>query len=141
MSLTKKQREFVEAIEWNTKGLTAVSTGVCPGCEQCRDEYGIKVKCDCGAPEAEGDYCEACDDSGERAPTTEEFNEQVSSGEVFSEGGFSWQGCDLCGSALGGTFEVWHAVDANGEIIHGEYACVDCMTYLANGDLPGQNDE
>ena len=136
MCMTKKQKRFVEAIERNTEGLQAVSTGPCSGCEQCRDEYGVEVACECGGD----DDCEKCDGHAKRPPTMEEFDEQLSTEQAFSEGFFSWQGCDLCDSSLDGTFEPWHAVDANNEIIHGERACVDCVMYLANGDLPGQND-
>jgi len=148
-TLTRKQKRFVEAIERNTQGLTAVSTGPCPGCEQCRDEYGVKVRCECqDKPENEGEPdpdCDDCDGKGVRLPTMAEFEEQWSSGKAISEGEFSHSGCDLCGSTLGGTFEPWHAclpvVDAAGqlvryEIIHGDRACVDCVMYLANGDLP-----
>lgn len=109
--LTRKQRDFVLAIDANTEGLKAVSTGICPGCETCREEY---------APDA----------------SMEEFEEMCSNGEVCAEPFFSWHGCDLCGSPPGGDFEPWHAVDENGEIVHGERACVDCIMYLANGDLP-----
>lgn len=114
--LTAKQRDFVIAIDANTEGLDAVSTGVCPGCETCRDEYGPDM-------------------------SEEEFDEALSSGKIVAEPFFSWHGCDLCGSSLGGNFEPWYAVDKNGEITHGDRACVDCVVYLANGDLPGQNDE
>lgn len=110
--LTRKQRDFVRAIERNTGGLKAVSTGACPGCEQCRDEYA-------------------------HDSTMEQFSEQCRSGEVINEGFFSWHGCDLCGSSIGGTFQPWHGIDSDGAIIHGERACVDCVCYLANGDLPG----
>jgi hypothetical protein len=137
--LTRKQREFVESIERNTEGLTFVSTGVCPGCEQCRDELDIKTPCECGGesnwPEGEF-YCDDCDGKGERSLTMAEFEEQWHNGEICDESGFSWQGCDLCGSSLGGNMSVWHAIDKDGNIIHGEHACVDCVVYLANGDLP-----
>lgn len=138
--LTAKHRDFVLAIDRNMDGLEAVSTGICPGCEQCRDEYGIKVPCACGGeenwPENGEFYCDDCDGRGERAPTMEEFEEQVSSGDVCDEGHFTWAGCDICGSSLGGDHYEWHAVDKDGAIIHGDDACVDCMMYLANGDLP-----
>lgn len=102
---------YEKRVQANTEGLAAVSTGVCPGCETCRDQF---------APDA----------------TKEEFDELVSSGQVFDEGGFSWRGCDICGSSLGGTVEVWHYIDENGDICHEDNACVDCVCYLANGDLP-----
>ena len=141
MCLTKKQQKFVDAIEQNTKGLTAVSTGICPGCEQCRDEYGKRVPCGkCAAGLIGDEDCPDCDGRGWREPTMEEFDEQCSTQEALCEGEFSWQGCDLCDSGLGGTFEPWHACDVNNEIIHGERACVTCVMYLANGDLPGGNE-
>ena len=143
MCLTKKQQRFVYAIERNTRGLTAVTTGICPGCEQCRDEYGRPVKCSAcdGKGYVIGDLfqdqdCPICDGTGQRPPTMEEFEEQWSTQEALCEPSFSWSGCDLCDSTLGGNMEPWHAVDANNEIIHGEHACVDCVLYLANGDLP-----
>lgn len=102
---------YEQRIEENTRGLTAVSTGICPGCETCRAEY---------APDA----------------TMEEFENMWSNGDCNAEPSFSWNGCDLCDSPLGGSMECWHAVDENGEIIHGDRACVDCVCYLANGDLP-----
>jgi len=117
MCMTTKQREFVESIERNTKGLSAVSTGICPGCEQCRTEYGVRI---------DG-----------REPTMAEFEEQWSTQEALCEPYFSWARCELCGSPLGGNREPWHAIDdATGKIIHGDHCCVDCTLYLANGDLP-----
>lgn len=125
--LTAHQRAFVEAIQANTKGLTAVSTGLCPGCEECMEDYpGI-------------------------GQTREQFEEAIANGTIVQEPFFSSEGCDLCGSHLGGNFEPWHAVDADrrpaaftlpgwagadSEIVHGARACVDCVRYLANGDLP-----
>jgi hypothetical protein len=112
--------EYEQAIEHNMKGLTAVSTGVCPGCEECAQQYDY-------------DDVECC----ENGFNMKLFDEAVSAGEVFDEGSFSWSGCDICGSSLGGTFEVWHAVDEeSNEIVHGEHACMDCVMYLANGTLP-----
>lgn len=137
--LTRKQRAFVEAIERNTAGLTAVSTGVCHGCEQCRDEHGQKITCPTCNGEGwidEDNDCQDCDGDGKRQLTMEEFEEEWSHGRVDAEPSFSWSGCDICGSSLGGNMEPWHGVDENGEIVHGDNACVDCVMYLANGDLP-----
>ena len=110
-------RAFIAAVESGCEGLTAVSTGLWPGCETCREAY---------APDA----------------SPEGFEQLWQSGEVFAEPSFSPCGCEICGSLLGGNFEPWHAIalDANGEptrlIVHGDRACVDCLLYLANGDLP-----
>jgi hypothetical protein len=65
----------------------------------------------------------------------EEFEVAWSSGEVYSEPGFSWSPCGICGSGLGGDREPWHAIN-EGEILHFDDACVDCVLYLAYGDLP-----
>ncbi|MCH8969536.1 MAG: hypothetical protein IIA66_10520 [Planctomycetes bacterium] len=104
-------RAFIAGVASGCEGLAFVSTGICPGCETCREEY---------APDA----------------TPDGFEQLWQSGEVFAEPSFSPCGCEICGSTLGGNFEPWHAVDDNGEIIHGDRACVDCLLYLANGDLP-----
>ena len=104
-------QSYINAVESNLEGLTAVSSGICPGCETCREEYAADA-------------------------TMEEFEELWQSGEVNSEPSFSWQGCDICGSSLGGDVEPWHAVDENNEIVHGDRCCVDCVLYLANGDIP-----
>jgi len=131
---TNAQKEYIESVEYYTRGLEAVSTGICPGCEECCAEYGLEVACECGG-EAE-EYCDLCDDTGKRPPTMEEFEEQWSCGDVTTQPSFSWSGCDLCGSTLGGDKEVWHGVDRDNNIVHGEYACMDCVFYLANGDIP-----
>ena len=110
--LSAQQRAFVEAIADNTKGLTAVSTGLCPGCQECMEKHpGI-------------------------GQTREQFEEAIANGTIVQEPFFSWLECDLCGSPLGGYYEPWHAAGADGEIVHGARACVDCVLYLANGDLP-----
>lgn len=47
---------------------------------------------------------------------------------------FSWSACETCGSTLGGDRHPAHAL-IDGELIHLN-TCVDCVTYLANGDEP-----
>ena len=103
---------YVENVEHNLNGLTAVSTGVCPGCEECRSTY---------APDM----------------SMEEFDNAYSSGSVYGEASFSWGSCGICGSTLGGDREVWHGLDdLTGTLYHFDDACVDCVMYLANGDIP-----
>jgi RecJ-like exonuclease len=139
---------FIDSVEFYTRGLTAVSSGLCPGCEQCREDYGRRVPCSrCGGT---GEVfirpwgwveCVLCEGQGERLESMESFEDAWSNGTVNSEPFFSWRGCDTCGSSLGGDFEVWHAIDSvTGGIVHGERCCPDCMCYLANGDVPGDND-
>ncbi len=61
---------------------------------------------------------------------------------VGDEGGFSWSGCDCCGSSLGGDRYAAHFIILNdkgsvvGQPIHHMEVCVDCLCYLANGDEP-----
>ena len=31
---------YTESVEATLKGLVGISTGICPGCKECRDEYG-----------------------------------------------------------------------------------------------------
>ena len=102
--------KYAEAVERNLEGLQAVSTGPCPGCAECADLFGY-------------------DD-------IEEYSAAYETGEICSEGGFSWDGCGVCGSGLGGTMEVWHALGSDGELLHFSDACVECVVYLANGDEP-----
>lgn len=136
--LTRKQRDYVNAVKHGLRGMTGVSSGICPGCEQCRNEYGQLVRCSCqdsngGEPDP---YCPDCDGRGMRLPTMAEFDEQWSSGKVFSEPSFSWGSCGVCGSSLGGDREIWHWVDKDGAIHHEDDMCVDCVCYIANGDIP-----
>ena len=101
---------FMDRVERNLEGLTAVSTGPCPGCEECADRFGFD--------------------------TVEEFDGVLEAGGVPSEGSFSSRGCGICDSTLGGNLEVWHGVDSDGKIMHFNDACVDCVVFLANGELP-----
>jgi hypothetical protein len=143
-----KKSTYAERVERNTEGLTAVSVGVCPGCPTCLDEYGLTLPCSCcngtgyNRVRLYGNVdCPVCDGDGKRKETMEEFEERWSSGGVIDEPSFTWHGCDVCGSTLGLDAQVWHALDANNEIIHGEHACHDCACYLANGDEPEDSDE
>ena len=108
---------YTDAVESGLKGLEAVSTGPCPGCEQCADDHGYD---NLGAFEAAWE-----------------------AGDIEAEGSFSWSPCGICGSHLGGDREPWHAIagepgdDLKGrEILHFSDACIDCVVYLANGDEP-----
>ena len=135
---------YTERVERNLKGCEAVSTGPCPGCDECREAAGYVpmeyeddedgsvrwyVKADYPGWDAYGTEDECL------AACREAFREEWHAGRVVSEGGFSWSECDICGSRLGGDREVWHYV-ADGEIVHADGACVDCVQYLANGTVP-----
>jgi len=102
---------YTDRFERETEGLDALSTGICPGCPECASAFGMEQ---------------------------EEFDAAYEAGSITDEPHFSWQGCDLCGSELGGDVEPWHAI-VNGELTHGDNACVDCILYIANGDEPQED--
>jgi len=108
--LTELQKEWLERVERELEGLEAVSTGACPTCPQCMDEDGYE--------------------------DPDEHEEAVSCGDVYDEPGFSWRPCGICGCHLGGDRHRWHWLDEDGDIVHEDDACSDCVYFLANGDVP-----
>lgn len=134
---------YTDRVEYNLKGCEAVSTGVCPGCDECRevdDRFTVR--------EVDGE--EGCggfytfkanpgpafdsEDAAEAA-SKEAHKEAWSSGDLYDEPSFSWRECGICGSRLGGERSTWHYI-ADGRIWHHNDACTDCVLYLANGDEP-----
>lgn len=101
---------YTQAVAHNLEGLSFVSTGPCPGCDECRELYGY---------DSQAEFDAACE-----------------CGDIAVEPHFSWHWCDICGSTLGGDREEWHGVDSDGATIHFNNACTDCVCYLANGDVP-----
>ena len=87
------------------KGLTAISTGICPGCQECADTH------------ADGDV--------------EKLQRLWETGRLADEASFSWSACECCGSHLGGDRTVAHAVDSKNETIHMDGFCMDCVFYIA----------
>lgn len=110
--------EYTDAVERGLYGLTAVSTGTCPGCAECMEHSGHSDE--------------------------QEHRLAWQNGEVDDEGHFSWSPCGICGSRLGGHRECWHGIilkPSGGntpirELHHFDDACVDCVCYLANGTEP-----
>ncbi len=107
---TAPPSEFAAAVERGLAGCIAPSIGICPGCSTCADTW------------TDGDLAALA--------------EGVECGEIESESSFSWGGCVVCGSTLGGDREPLHWIDDAGEICHEFGACVDCIIYMANGDEP-----
>jgi hypothetical protein len=101
---------YTDRVAAGLEGLRFVSTGICPGCEECADMHGFE--------------------------SVEQMGREYETGSLCDEPHFSWSPCGICGSHLGGDREVWHWVDKDGAIIHEPGACVDCVMYLANGDIP-----
>ena len=106
--------EYTESVDSALKDLSGVSTGVCPGCSECKSDFG-------------------CEDM-----TDQEFQEQWQEGKIFDEGGFSRNGCGICGTSLGITVYSWHWIDEDGNIQHESDCCEDCLMYINNGDVPEQ---
>ena len=133
MELTRKDREFIAAVERGTRGLEFVSAGACLGCEECglaptecRECWGEGLVWDDMGHVAWD--CPECGGEGEIAATERDR-------ECADEGGFSWVACDCCGNRLGGNRYPAHGRDAGGRMVHLDI-CQDCVQYIANGELP-----
>lgn len=96
---------------YQTDNLHAVSTGVCPNCPDCMNNWGY-------------------DDM-------DKFNHAVENQDIIDEGSFSWNPCDDCNASLGGNSYVAHGLDENNELVHFR-VCLDCLMEL-NGYI--WNDE
>jgi hypothetical protein len=54
----------------------------------------------------------------------------------LTEGGFSWQRCELCNQLPGNRYDIVSIIPGKGPEEHIEYsACEDCLQYVANGEL------
>ena len=144
--MNRKQREWCERVDKMLAGLEAVSTGLCPGCDECRSnwrEYQAVEHDDSPLPDGwteawtvpaiEGSLF-ATEELAEAA-AREAFEDDWSAGHVYSEPSFSRSPCDICSSPLGGDREDYHYI-LDGRTHHDSGACVDCVCYLANGDVP-----
>ena len=103
--------QYIETVEKSLSEYQYLSTGLCPGCAECAETYGQGLD-------------------------AEEFEEAISTGQVFEEPWFSWNSCEICDTRLGGDRVSGHCVDADGEICHIDGICIDCACYIANGDVP-----
>jgi hypothetical protein len=114
--------KFTDAVEAQAKreglpGSVAIAPGFTSICEQCQDNHG---------------FC--CEHSA---------NHAWENGKVCDEGSFSWYSCDLCGSHIGGDRFPAHFFedDDHRKTLYHIEVCVDCLTYLANGDEPEEWEE
>lgn len=133
--------EYTDRVESGLKGLTAVSTGTCPGCDECRESHGLygveEDEYGWFEPDRGGHVVYHATEEGALKAARERFEQDWSSGHVDSESSFSWSSCGICGSTLGGDREIWHGLDdLTGTLYHFDDACTDCVVYLANGDEP-----
>lgn len=110
MNTVANKSKFVQAVETSMKGCEAVSVGVCSGCSDCQEALG---------------YC--C-----------EWSLEAALDDIADEPHFSKSSCDCCGSTLAGDRHAGHYIDVGDKdrTIHHMDVCVDCLTYLANGDEP-----
>ena len=100
-------KAFIKAFEHGTQGIEYLGIGTIAGCYTCQTIYGMDE---------------------------DELQAAIDNYDVFDEGGFSWQDCDVCGSRLGGDRYVMHGYYKD-DLIHLD-VCTDCIMYHANGDLP-----
>lgn len=93
------------------------------------------------------DYIEMCKDKlddlceGDDMPTFEDFYEWRTKRHeaAEAEGEFSWSTCDCCGSHIGGTRYACTALPPNpaeNKDFCTYWVCTDCYLYIANGDVP-----
>lgn len=95
---------------YQTNDLNFVSTGLCPNCEICKDNWGYD--------------------------SMEKFNQDISSGDLQDSGNFSWNPCDDCNTRLGGDSFVAHGINSSKELIHFKI-CYDCLMEF-NGYTVGE---
>lgn len=138
-----KTKDFTSNVAHNLRGVHFFSPGACVGCDDCGLAPTECTACEGNGWSYEDDsetfktYCQPCNGTGKIEPSEHDR-------ECADEGGFSWQGCDSCGSPLGGTLYPAHGIIAetmeaaqskDREISHFSI-CTDCVMYHANGDLP-----
>lgn len=83
-----------------------------------------------------GSYIDGCPDCPKYETSKNVY--QWDSGTAQVEPFFSWYGCPLCGSILGGNREVAHGFSKEtGKIVH-MHVCMDCVVMAANGELPSE---
>ena len=109
-------QDWINRVEATCSELRAISIGACPGCERCRDLFASDMGMD-------------------------EFEDAWSSCEICDEPAFDTSECGICGSGLGGDRWVWHWLDDNNEIMHEDDACIDCVMYICNGELPTEYED
>ena len=102
------QTEFEAAVARGLESLRHVSAGLAGSCPDCQRAYGMDPR---------------------------RFYAATQDGTVDDEGGFSWRPCECCGSSFGGDRYAAHAWTEGEELVHLD-VCVDCLCYLANGDIP-----
>jgi hypothetical protein len=103
---TQMQAAFCAAVDEHTEGLTHVSSGACPTCEECQALYGM---------------------------TADEISSAQESGALPDEPHIG-RHCDTCGVSCQQSLYDGHAL-ADGALVH-LAMCADCVCWFANGDLP-----
>jgi len=106
-------KTYIEAFNRQTEGLIGLNVGLASVCSICRANYEYD------SPDA--------------------MREDLENGDLFDEGGFSRVFCGSCGSEISGDRYAAHAwIDDEREILVHLNVCVDCLRYIANGDIPEQ---
>lgn len=84
---------------YTTNDLKFVSSGLCPNCQTCADNWGYE--------------------------NIDKFNIDIEKGNIFDEGSFSWNPCEDCNTNLGGDSYYAHGIHKD-ELIHFTI-CHDCL--------------
>jgi hypothetical protein len=133
---------FEQAVASNLEGVSAFSTGVCAGCDECLRNHG---------------YTHKWSGNLQRKKAQADWE----SGKWSDESGFTWSDCPSCGMTLGHDGYVGHgivtvpvyttvtvrtpqglvkkrvATKRTKQVMqHYDGICTDCVCYHANGDIP-----
>lgn len=99
---------YTSTVTRRTLGLKFFSVGMCPDCEDCAENFGLKIA---------------------------EYNRQLEAGMIEWGTDISARWCDSCGTTTLGKRYPCHWVCDDRTIGHGD-VCTDCYGYHANGEEP-----
>lgn len=131
---------YTDRVDRNAAELRFLSCGISGGCDQCREPHHAYRPIDdleqeqetWIVPAAPGVIFASEDEATLAARAA--FDAAVSSGKVPEDGSFSHYGCGFCGQG-GTSVYVYHWVDDQDRIQHGDDICGRCVRYLVNGEV------
>ena len=131
---TKKQLAYMETVERNTPKGTNLSCGWHDA------EHGITWDAYCDWAKDLIDDLEEGSDIGTFQPYKEWVQMKRDESPDRDNLGFSHECCDLCGSLPGDRYAVTALPYVGPDVDLGNYyslgVCGDCLAYIANGDVP-----
>ena len=126
---TKKQLAYMETVERNTPKGTNLSCGWLDA------EHGITYDAYCDWAKDLIDDLEEGTDIGEFQTYKQWVQMKRDENPDRDNLGFSWDTCDLCCGLAGDRYAVT-AISPGAEDYTPMEACGDCIQYIANGDVP-----